>query len=83
MKTCTLRWSEGPNKEDISLINTRVVVGTTHGTKEADVAYGVTYAVQASIECNDAINDAIFAQHLRKMYLKIESAPLLQLTPSS
>jgi hypothetical protein len=70
--------SKGPNKEDVSLINTRVV-GATGGPKEADIADDVTYAVHTNVKRN-AINDAIFAQHLRKIQSKIESAPLPQHT---
>ena len=40
----------------------------------------MTYAVHTNVEGN-AINDAIFAQHLRKTHSKkIESAPLRQQT---
>jgi hypothetical protein len=39
----------------------------------------VTHAVHANVERN-AINDAMFAQHLRKTHSKIQSAPLPQHT---
>jgi hypothetical protein len=59
------------------LIDTRAVGTRTGEPKEADVCDDVMHAVHRNVERN-SVNDAAFAQHLRKTHSKIESAPSTQ-----
>jgi len=70
--------SEGLNQQDASLINARVI-GSAVGPKESEIPDDVTYAVKTNLDRN-AINDAIFMQHLQKTHSRIDSAPMPQHT---
>ncbi len=56
------------------MINARVI-GSAVGPKESEIPDDVTYAVKTNLDRN-AINDAIFVQHLEKTHSKIDSTPM-------
>ena len=65
------RWREiGPPNEDVALLNERVV-GSRGGPSEEDIPDDVIYAVKTNFDRN-AINDAVFAEHLKKTHFKSE-----------
>jgi hypothetical protein len=63
----------GPTVEDVEKINTRVV-GSHNGPTEADIAIGKTYATKMNKD-RMAINDAIFANHLKHTHSKEANVP--------
>ena len=63
----------GPTVEDVEKINTRVV-GSQNGPTEADIPIGATYATKTNKD-RMAINDAIFANHLKHTHSKDANVP--------
>ena len=72
---------EGPNCQDASVINVRVI-GSAVGPKESKIPDDVTRAVKTNLDCN-AVNDAVFVQRLQKTHSIDSSVPQHHNTLSS
>jgi hypothetical protein len=68
--------NEGLNRQDANCINARVI-GSAVGPKASEIPDDFTHAVKTNLDCN-AINDAIFAQHLQKTHSKTDTVPTPQ-----
>ena len=56
----------GPTQAQVDYINTRVI-GSPGGPKESDIPVGIAYATANNLD-RCAINDGIFAQHLKETH---------------
>jgi hypothetical protein len=63
-KTLSRYRRDGPTEQDVKRINSTRVINSAKGPKESEIPKDVTYATKTNVD-RMAINDGIFASHIR------------------